>query len=571
MAEQTVRFRSGERLELWLRNEGTGGDAAFRLSADGKALHEVRPGDHFARHSLEVSEAGPVLVEWDADAAVFGYAYSYVPGTVMEEGITLWEFGEGRIETLSGAELDRRLADDPRRPAMHFSPPRFWTNDPNGLCRVGGRWHLFNQFHPCGMKWGPMHWGHAVSSDLFSWTHLPVFLRPERNLYELGADGGAFSGSAFLDGAGEVRFSYTERLPFTDENDFTEVQKIATSGDLVRVDGIRLAGVTQPPGAGPHFRDPRVVRLEEGGWRMVVGSILDDRPVLLMYGSDDLEGWEFMGPLYVAPERYRREGASSIECPDLIAVGGRHALLFCMIEHEDPETGMNNPALSLVGDFDGERFEPAEEEPQALDFGGDFYAMQSFLDPGGDRAVAMAWVNNWAAPGDGSGAYAGEMSLPRELSLTEDGRRLRMLPAREIDEAWPAAPLEPDGSGGYALAGGPFDVSVAGIGAGDAVRISATGGGRETFAVELGEGRLSLTVPGDGGPSRRSAAADGAADLRVVFDRGIVEVFAAGGGVCGTRRVRESAAPDRLAVEAGGGEVRAFGRRRAGEAATGAG
>ncbi len=571
MAEQAVSFRAGERLELWLKNAGAGGDAAFRLSARGKVLHEMRPGGHFAHHCLEVSEAGAVLVEWDGAATAFGYACSYVPEAVAEEGVTLWEFGEDGIETRSGAELDRWMSSDPRRPVMHFSPPRFWTNDPNGLCRIGDVWHMFYQFHPCGTEWGPMHWGHAASRDLFSWTHLPVFLHPESDLYALGADGGAFSGGAFPGGDGGISFSYTERLPFTDEKVFTEVQKVAAGGGLVHAGATRIAVGSPPPGAGPHFRDPRVVKLEGGGWRMVVGSVLDGNPAALMYGSDDLDSWTYMGPLYVAPERFGREGAAALECPDLVAVGGRHALVFNMYGHSDPATGLRNPVLSLVGDFDGERFEPAGDEPQLLDFGGDFYAFQSFLVPDGERAVALAWVNNWMSDGGGGGIYTGEMSLPRELSLTEDGWRLRMQPAREVDEAWPASPLEAGAGGGCALPGGPFEVRVTGIGAGDAVRIAATEGGQESFAVELGEGKISIAVPGDGGPSRRSAATDGIRDLRVFFDRGIVEVFAAGGEVCGTARIREAVAPDRLEVQAAAGDAGVFRRRRAAGASTGAG
>ena len=37
---------------------------------------------------------------------------------------------------------------------MHFSPARGWRNDPNGLVRVDGEWHLFYQHHPFGDVWG---------------------------------------------------------------------------------------------------------------------------------------------------------------------------------------------------------------------------------------------------------------------------------------------------------------------------------------------------------------------------------------------------------------------------------
>ena len=45
-----------------------------------------------------------------------------------------------------------------------------------------------------------MNWGHAVSRDLMTWRHLPVFRQPSQNLYALSAGGGAFSGSALVEG-----------------------------------------------------------------------------------------------------------------------------------------------------------------------------------------------------------------------------------------------------------------------------------------------------------------------------------------------------------------------------------
>src|SRR5215475_6639338 len=78
------------------------------------------------------------------------------------------------------------------RPGFHFSPKEKWMNDPNGLVRYDGVYHLFFQFYPNDIVWGPMHWGHATSKDLIHWQQQPIALYPDSIGY-------IFSGSAVID------------------------------------------------------------------------------------------------------------------------------------------------------------------------------------------------------------------------------------------------------------------------------------------------------------------------------------------------------------------------------------
>lgn len=287
------------------------------------------------------------------------------------------------------------------RPQFHFAPAFGWMNDPNGLVWHDGEYHLFYQYHPFSLTWGPMHWGHAVSPDLVNWEHLPIALAPD----ELGT---IFSGSAVWDGentsglvpgGGLVAvFSYDNQA----------------QGAAFSLDGrhwSKFPGNPIVPSPGKDFRDPKVFR-HDGGWSMVLAA--GDH--LEFYRSPDLLTWTPTGRFDA------RLDVGVWECPDLFPLpagtGERWVLLLSVAEGA-PAGGSGT--MYWVGGYDGRGFVPTSG-PTWLDGGTDNYAGVTWNHaPQGER-LFLGWMNNWRygkeIPAQG---WRGTMTVPRRLSLAASG------------------------------------------------------------------------------------------------------------------------------------------------------
>src|SRR5664279_382229 len=93
---------------------------------------------------------------------------------------------------LVGGVFAQDSYDQPWRPQYHFTPSNNFMNDPNGMVFYKGEYHLFYQYNPEGQVWGHMSWGHAISTDMVHWQHLPLAIPEDPNFM-------IFSGSAVVD------------------------------------------------------------------------------------------------------------------------------------------------------------------------------------------------------------------------------------------------------------------------------------------------------------------------------------------------------------------------------------
>lgn len=314
---------------------------------------------------------------------------------------------------------------------LFLKPPTGWLNDPNGFIYYNGEYHLFYQHFPFAPVWGRMHWGHAVSSDLVTWEHLPIALYPSKD-YDCD---GIFSGSAIdIDGKLYLYYTGVKYTPADPDNinipngtSNTPCQCLITSDNGYDFDNINnkckvIDTYTDDTIGNPYeARDPKVW-FENGKYYMCLGSSYKyTEGVLLVYSSTNALDWELTCRIQDS-----RLG-NILECPDIFNVNDRWILVASPMgiakdtdyyEHQsviqmidwDADAG----SLNLIG------------ESRFLDYGMDIYAPQSTVDESGQRLL-VAWLrmpipvqNDCGVEHPNRGAsWIGMMTSPRVITCKE--------------------------------------------------------------------------------------------------------------------------------------------------------
>lgn len=291
------------------------------------------------------------------------------------------------------------------RPAFHITGQQGWINDPNGLVKFNGEYHVFFQYYSSNVYWGPMHWGHVKSRDLLNWERLPVALSPD------GQDDGCFSGTAIV-WKDKLWLMYTSYKENGGNENIRQFQALASSDDGVNFTkhGIVIGEKDLPSCYSPcDFRDPKVFREGDKFYCLAAARKKDGRGRILLFSSDDLFNWEFVFDVLD-----RDSGGIMIECPDYVPKLG--LLTYC--EQFQPAAGYRHlnihSTFYRLGKIDCGAGKAEFGESEIIDYGFDFYAAQIFAD----EQVMIGWLSMWDRnnPYDDNG-FAGMLTVPRKISV----------------------------------------------------------------------------------------------------------------------------------------------------------
>ena len=332
------------------------------------------------------------------------------------------------------------------RPNFHFTPKKGWMNDPNGMFYYNGYYHLFYQYYPDSNVWGPMHWGHAISTDLVTWTEKPIALYPDEKGY-------IFSGSAVVDLKNTSGFGSIKNPPIVAMFTYHDMKKEKAGETNYQSQGIAYSldeGLTwkkyeaNPVIKNPNikdFRDPKMTwDAIHQQWIMVLAA--GDKTML--YRSKNLKEWELLSDFGKGIGAH----GGVWECPDFfpVHVDGSDEYKWVLLLSINPGGPNGGSATQyFVGDFDGKTFtldktfsqDIKEKQALYIDYGRDNYAgvTWSNISEVDGRKLFVGWMSNWQyAEKVPTEKWRSSMTIPRELVLNKDAGHYRVSfqPVREL-------------------------------------------------------------------------------------------------------------------------------------------
>ena len=542
-----------------------------------------------------VCDPSNLALRYDGEPSVYDMNSGLTPYTVTVENP-----GAPGAKTLYQLRLFRENPSDTYynetwRDQYHFSVKNGWGNDPCGMVKIGDTWHFFYQAYT-DADWGPMHWGHATSTDLVHWTEQPLALYPDeygamfsgcgvaadhetaRTIFDEGESGMVFMVTANgRNGVDDQRLC----LAYSKDGGQTfQKQEMYVDADGNNVGGVILdyQEGDEDPLHNAAFRDPKIFRYD-GHWFMIVAG----GPVRI-YKSDDLISWTC--------EQTRDD--INTECPDLYPVKAEDGTVKWVLSRGGITYRIGTFGLMDNGHY-GFVEDSATDYP--MNFGLDHYAAMTFFLQGEDFGtedavnapddlISANWMNNWAynrivQTQTGNYTFNGTYTLMTRLSLVKTGEgddsyRLAQTPLteyeslRDEDNATKVTDaLLGDGSenpfAGFAGTSYEMVVNAKPQEGTPVVNLDLRVGGNQytRLSYDFSTQKLSLDRSHSGVNLNDQFAAvqssdavpneDGSVDLHIYVDRMSVEVYAQDDTVNGTAQIFPVLSSDGLSATAENG------------------
>ena len=506
--------------------------------------------------------------------------FAVISPLLAQEGPTSQKVSEEKDMQTFPSYLDTGY-DQKHRPQFHFTSRKNWLNDPNGMVYYDGEYHLFFQHNPMGNKWGNMTWGHAVSKDMLRWEQLPHAILPY-------GGGTIFSGTGAVDHnntlgkqKGDVKTliaSYTLALkgPF--------YQALAYSTDKGRTFELLNEGKAVVPNQGIERgeRDPKVFWHEASKkWVMILWvkkAITDkdrrgrnkqrykDMPngpgKVRFFTSDNLTDWEVASDfdrdwvfecmdfvhLPVDPSSSKNyAGTSPSSSKNYAGTSPSSSKNYAGTSPSSSKNyagtsgDLNNKKWLLfdasfdyeIGEFDGTTF-TTDKKVGLGDFGPNYYAAQTFNNSPDGRTVVIGWMRGSDFDKVGM-PFNEQMSFPTtmELRTTQDGIKLFRWPIQEIESLYNRK---------HAFTNRPVAKLADALSEIDADLIDASieFDPEETGTIEWNLRGLKVSYDADkqqflyAGVPLAAPTVNGKVKLRVLVDRGSIELFANDGAAVAT-------------------------------------
>jgi len=297
---------------------------------------------------------------------------------------------------------------DRYRPGYHFVAPEGFCMpfDANGGIYWRGRFHLFYIFQD---DEGEHCWGHISSTDLVHWRHHQTALEPNAG----DPDRGIFSGNCFINKDGEAVILYHgvntgNCIAVSSEDELNNWNKLKTNP---------IVPNTRPddPNYGKYESWDPHGWLEGDTYYAIFGG---KTPAL--FKSTDMIRWQYVNQFNAKFPGVAED--EDVSCPDFFRLGDKYVLM--CISHK-------RGCRYYIGRWENESFYPqAHHRMSWLDNA--FFAPESLQDNKG-RRIMWAWILDRRKENiKNQSGWSGTLSLPRVLSLADDGNSLKIEPAEEL-------------------------------------------------------------------------------------------------------------------------------------------